>query len=285
MPDSHRQTMASLSRRDFLRGAAALGAGALAAPAAAAIGDGPRVERVTFAVPGLDPRHDGLRLAQLSDIHVGDRTPAERIAAAVALANALEPDLVVLTGDFLSRERSGVPLVREQLDGLSAPTVAVLGNHDHRLDAAGTSAALAGCGYDVLRNQHTQLRLRGARFSVVGVDDLNTGHADPVRSLAGVPRGSRLVLAHGPRTADLLRRAGEPLLVLSGHTHGGQINVPGLTSFLLRSLVREPYDRGLFHLGPVQLYVNRGIGCSGVGLRINSDPEVTLATLRLAEVA
>lgn len=278
--------MAPLSRRDFLKGAAALGAGALAAPAAAAaIGDGPRVERVTFAVPGLDPRHDGLRVAQLSDIHVGERTPAERIAAAVTLANAFEPDLVVLTGDFLSRERSGVPLVREQLDGLSAPTVAVLGNHDHRLDAAGTSAALAGCGYDVLRNQHTQLRLRGARFSVVGVDDLNTGHADPVRSLAGVPPGSRLVLAHGPRTADLLRGAGEPLLVLSGHTHGGQINVPGLTSFLLRSLVREPYDRGLFHLGPVQLYVNRGIGCSGVGLRINSDPEVTLATLRLAEVA
>jgi predicted MPP superfamily phosphohydrolase len=277
--------MADLTRRDFLRGAAALGAAALAAPALASGGDGPRVERVSFAVPGLDPRHDGLRVAQLSDIHVGDRTPAERIAAAIAIANAFEPDLVALTGDFLSRERSGVPLVREQLAGLAAPTVAVLGNHDHRVDAAGTSEALAASGYDVLRNQHTQLRLRGARFSVIGVDDLLTGHADPVRSLAGVPRGSRLVLAHGPRTADQLRHAGEPLLVLSGHTHGGQINVPGLTSFLLRSLAHEPYDRGLFRLGPVQLYVNRGIGSSALSLRVNSDPEVTLATLRAAELA
>ncbi len=278
--------MASVSRRDFLRGAAALGATALAAPAArASVGDGPRVERVSFALPGLDPRHDGLRLAQLSDIHVGDRTPPRRIAAAVALANAFEPDLVVLTGDFLSRERHGVGLLREQLAGLSAPTLAVLGNHDHWVDARGAAAALAASGYDVLRNQHTQLRLRGARLSVVGVDDLLTGHADPVRALAGVPRGSRLVLAHGPRTADLLRRAGEPLLVLSGHTHGGQIHLPGLTPFLLRSLIREPYERGLFRLGPVQLYVNRGIGCSGVGLRINSDPEVTLATLRVAEIA
>jgi predicted MPP superfamily phosphohydrolase len=120
---------------------------------------------------------------------------------------------------------------------------------------------------------------------VIGVDDLLTGHADPVRSLAGVPRGSRLVLAHGPRTADQLRHAGEPLLVLSGHTHGGQINVPGLTSFLLRSLAHEPYDRGLFRLGPVQLYVNRGIGSSALSLRVNSDPEVTLATLRAAELA
>jgi hypothetical protein len=278
--------MAILSRRDFLKGAAALGTAALAAPAArASASDGPRVERVTFALHGLDPRHDGLRLAQLSDIHVGERTPAERIAAAIAIANAFEPDLVALTGDFLSRDRGGVPLVREQLAGLAAPTVAVLGNHDHRVDAGGTSAALASLGYAVLRNQHTQLRLRGARLSVIGVDDLLTGHADPARALAGVPRGSRLVLAHGPRTADRLRGAGEPLLVLSGHTHGGQINFPGLTPFLLRALAREPYDRGLFRLGPVQLYVNRGIGCSGVGLRINSDPEVTLATLRRAELA
>lgn len=272
-----------LTRRDFLKGAAALGAGALAIPVLADE-TGLVAERPTFVVPGLDPRHDGLRVAQLSDLHVGDRTPRQRIRAAITAANDFAPDLVVLTGDYLSRDRSGVQLMREQLGGLRAPTVAVLGNHDVRVHPEGAAAALATHGYDLLRNQHTVVRLRGAPLAVVGVDDLMTRQADPARALAGVPAGSRLVLAHGPRTADLLRGAGEPMLVLSGHTHGGQVNLPGLTSFLLRSVLREPYDQGHFRLGDVQLYVNRGVGNSGVRLRINSDPEVTLATLRSAEV-
>ncbi|MBI5069267.1 MAG: metallophosphoesterase [Deltaproteobacteria bacterium] len=275
-----------LGRRQFLQGAALLTAGAAVAPAArAAVDDDPRVQEVEFRLPDLDPAHDGLRVAQLSDLHVGTRTPPERIAAAIALASSLQPDLVVLTGDYLSRGRETVALLPEQLRGLTAPTVAVLGNHDHWVDAAGTTRALSKLGYDVLRNQHTRLRLRGAPLSVVGVDDLLTGHADPERALAGVPRGSRLVLAHGPRTADRLRGAGEPLLVLTGHTHGGQIAIPIVTRLLLSALVREPYLRGHFHLGPVQLYVNRGIGNTAFRLRVNSDPEVTLATLRREEPA
>jgi len=275
-----------LTRRQFLQGAALLTAGAAVAPAARAAHDeDPRVEEVAFSLPDLDPSHDGLRVAQLSDLHVGTRTPPERIAAAIALANGLAPDLVVLTGDFLSRGRETVGLLPEQLRGLAAPTVAVLGNHDHWVDPAGTSRALEGLGYAVLRNQHTRLQLRGAPLAVVGVDDLLTGHADPERALAGVPRGSRLVLAHGPRTAERLRGAEEPLLVLSGHTHGGQIAIPILTRLLLSTVVREPYLRGRFHLGPVQLYVNRGIGNTAFRLRVNSDPEVTLVTLRRAEPA
>lgn len=273
--------MATLSRRDFLRGAACLAAAGATLPAVADE-EGLRPEQITFQVAGLDPRHDGLRVVQLSDLHVGERTPPQRVRAAIAAANDFAPDLVVLTGDFLSRDRSGVGLMREQLGGLSAPTVAVLGNHDHWVDAGGASRALELHGYALLRNQHTVLRLRGAPLAVIGVDDLHTRHADPARALAGSPAGSRLVLAHGPRTADLLRARGEPLLVLSGHTHGGQVNLPGLTSYLLRTVLREPYLRGLFQLGAVQLYVNRGVGNSGIRLRVNSDPEVTLATLRVA---
>jgi len=274
-----------LNRREFLKGAAGLAVAAAAgAPAlAAASPDELRAERVTFDLAGLDPRHDGLRVAQLSDIHVGERTPPELIRAAIGEANAFQPDLVVLTGDFLSRERSGVPLIREQLAGLAAPTVAVLGNHDHRVDPGGAFRALRALGYDVLRNQHTRLRLRGAPLSVVGVDDLLTRHADPARAMAGVPRGSRLVLAHGPRTADALRELDEPLLVLAGHTHGGQIHLPGITPFLLRSLAGEPYERGQFRLGKVRLYVNRGVGTWALRWRVNSAPEVTLATLRVAD--
>ena len=254
-----------------------------AALPAAAGDDRTYEERPVFRLPGLDPAHDGLRVAQLSDLHVGSRTPLERLRDAIDRVNAFAPDLVVLTGDYLSHDRAGIGLMREQLGGLSAPTVAVLGNHDHWVDARGAARSLAALGYAVLRNQNTSLTLRGAPFTVVGIDDLLSGQARPEEALRGSRPGSRIALAHGPRTADLLRRAGQSILCLSGHTHGGQINVPVFTTFMLRAVAHEPYARGLFLLGPVQLYVNRGVGSSIMRLRLNSAPEVTLATLRRAE--
>jgi predicted MPP superfamily phosphohydrolase len=270
------------SRRDFLKAAAGLALAGAAVPAAAQ-DERTEEERPVFLLPGLDPAHDGLRVAQLSDLHVGPRTPVDLLRDAIDRANAFQPDLVVLTGDYLSRERSGVGLVREQLGGLRAPTVAVLGNHDHWVDPRGAARALAAHGYAVLRNQNTSLTLRGAPFTVVGIDDLMSGQARVADALRGARRdGSRLVLAHGPKTADQLQRAGERILCLSGHTHGGQIRIPLLTPLMLRTIAHEPYDRGLFRLGPVQLYVNRGVGSSVMRLRVNSPPEVTLATLRRA---
>jgi predicted MPP superfamily phosphohydrolase len=269
-----------LTRRDFLKGAAAAALAGTAEPAAARTAQKAHPERPVFFLPDLDPAHDGLRVAQMSDFHVGERTRLETIRDAIARANAFEPDLVVLTGDYLCRKRSGIGLMRELLGGLAAPTVAVLGNHDHWVDPRGAARALGAHGYAVLRNQNTTLTLRGEPFTVIGIDDLLTGEARPQEALAGAAAGSRLVLAHGPKTADQLKKLGRPMLCLSGHTHGGQINIPGLTSLMLRALAHEPYDRGLFRLGSVQLYVNRGIGNSALRFRVNSDPEVTLAVLR-----
>lgn len=261
-------------------------AGAMGAlPAVAAeVEDGPTAEAVTFDVPGLDPAHDGLRVAQLSDLHVGRRTAPATIRAAIAAANAFRPDLVVLTGDYLSRHREEVRGMREQLGGLAAPTLAVLGNHDVWVDPRGAAQALRAHGYEVLENAWTALRVRGAPLAVVGVGDHLTRRDDVAAATRGLRRSGPppLVLAHGPRTADKLRALGRPALCLSGHTHGGQINVPILTPLLLAS-IREPYVRGLYRLGDVQLYVNRGIGMSGVRLRVNSPAEVTLATLRRAD--
>jgi predicted MPP superfamily phosphohydrolase len=239
-----------------------------------------RSERVTFVVPGLDPAHDGVRVAQLSDLHVGPRASPALARRAIAEVNAFHPDLAVLTGDYLSRSRSDVGYVEELLGGLAAPTVAVLGNHDVWLDPRGTARALRAHGYEVLENAWTYLRLRGVPFPVVGVGDRLTGLEDVPTAVRGLPAGAPpLFLAHGPRTADRLRGLDRPLVCLSGHTHGGQINVPILTPILLASL-HEPYVRGLYRLGEVQLYVNRGIGTSALHLRIDSPPEVTLATLR-----
>jgi predicted MPP superfamily phosphohydrolase len=277
--------MKTFGRRRFLRGAAIAGVAGAAGgvPAFAAAQEEARAELVTFDVPGLDPAHDGVRIAQLSDIHVGPRTSPDVIRRAVAVANAFAPDLVVLTGDFVSRLRSEVDGVRELLGGIAAPTFAVLGNHDVWVDPRGVAAALRANGYEVLENAWTRIRLRGAPLFVVGVGDHLTRRENVSAATRALPRGpAPLVLAHGPKTADRLRALDRPLLCLSGHTHGGQINLPIVTRMLLAGL-REPYVRGLYTLDDVRLYVNRGVGMSGIGVRFNSPAEVTLATLRRAE--
>lgn len=270
-------------RRQFLQGAAAFGAAvATGAVPVLAEAEERRVhpERVTFHLPGLDPAHDGVRIAQLSDVHVGPRTAPEAIRSAVQQANDFAPDLVVLTGDFVSRSPEQVEGVRTLLAGLAAPTVAVLGNHDVLVDPEGVSRALGANGYEVLENAWTRLQVRGAPLHVVGVGDTYTGREHVGDALRGLPAGvTPVVLAHGPRAANRLRATGRPLLCFSGHTHGGQINLPIVTPLLLASL-HEPYARGRYELGEVQLYVNRGVGQSALGVRINAPAEVTLATLR-----
>jgi predicted MPP superfamily phosphohydrolase len=240
----------------------------------------PLIEQLEFTLADLDPAHDGLRIAHLTDIHVGRATPARRVLEAVAQANSFDPDLVVMTGDYLSHHERGLGLLREQLSGLRGPVVSVLGNHDHWVDAEGATSVLGSFGYDVLRNQHTTLTLRGAPFTVVGVDDLVTGSHDVARAFRGAPDGSRLVLAHAPRTAELLSgfRAS---LCLAGHTHGGHVNIPRLTHALMRRL-KEHYLAGSFHVEQTQLYVSRGIGGAVMPFRLNAPPEVTLITLRSA---
>jgi len=273
--------MPRFSRRDFLLGTVATAAAGASLPALADDGE-VTPEHHEIVVPELDPAHDGLRVAQLSDLHVGSLTPVERIRAAIAAANAFRPDLVVLTGDYLTRDPGGVTLMREQLGGLEAPTLGTLGNHDRWVDPGGAGAALEHLGYGFLENENTTLTLRHAPFTVVGIDDLWTRSADPVRAMKGAAPGSRLYLAHVPRTADHLAIWGTPMLLLSGHTHGGQVNVPLLMP-ALRWLAREPYIDGLYEVGKVQLYVNRGVGNVGLGWRLNAPPEVSLLTLRAGE--
>ncbi|HET7753725.1 MAG TPA: metallophosphoesterase [Anaeromyxobacteraceae bacterium] len=268
------------TRRQFLRDIG-LATAALALPAPALADDGFVTERLELALPGLHPGHDGIRIAQLSDIHVGAHTPEPLILAALEAARRFEPDLVFLTGDFVTRHDHEVGRAREILGGLPGPTFAVLGNHDHWVDGPATAAALRANGYEVLENAWTRVTVRGEPLAIVGVDDLLTRNADVPRAVKGLDEPAALVLAHGPRTADQLRHVGRPMACFSGHTHGGQIAVPIFTTLAFRLVKHEPYLRGRFGLGDVQLYVNRGLGLTS-SFRLDSPPEVTLVTLRAA---
>ncbi len=238
------------------------------------------VSTVETSLASLDPAHDGLRVVQLSDLHIGHGVPSARIAAAIKEINSLNPDLVVLTGDYVTSKRDRLGDVPELLEPLRAPRVAVLGNHDHWSGPEELHDGLEHVGIQVLQNENTSFRLRGVDFNVIGVDDSTSKHDDVNAAFRGAGRGSRLVLTHTPSCARKLPEW-EDVLCLSGHTHGGQWDVPGLTKGVFRT-VGQPWYRGAYGVLGNQLYVNRGLGFGhGTRLpRINSDPEVTLHVLK-----
>jgi predicted MPP superfamily phosphohydrolase len=232
---------------------------------------------------GLDPSHHGLRIAQLSDLHIGFGVPVSRIVQAVRRVNELAPDLVVLTGDFVTFRTDPHELPAKLLSMLEAPSVAIPGNHDHWSKLSELKSSLEKRGIPMLQNQHTTFRLKGADFPVVGIDDSTSGNDDVEAAFRGAPASARLVLTHTPRCAKKLP-TDRGLLCLSGHTHGGQVDVPSITAGLFKAF-GEPWYRGAYDVGGNQLYVSRGLGF-GKGTpypRIHSDPEVTLFRLSCLE--
>lgn len=240
----------------------------------------------TLHVPGMHREHDGLRIAHLSDIHVGQATSAVRIRRAVAEVNARNPDFVFLTGDYVTHSPKPLPRVIEQLAGFNSPVFVVLGNHDHWVDAHYLRAGFERLGYSVLQNEHRVVHLRGAPVTILGVDDGRTGRDDVEATFRGAPEsGTRLVLTHAPPTIEKLPPDGN-LVQFSGHTHGGQFVVRGLTEAIFRR-AGQPYIKGHYHVRGNQLYVNMGLGFGfgGPYLRRGTYPEVAFFTLRHAEAA
>ena len=239
----------------------------------------PRLIELDVTVPGLDPAHDGLRIAHVTDLHVGMLTPHAKIARALAMAQASSPDLLFLTGDFLCYNPKFVGRLEELLQGVHVPAYAVLGNHDHWTDAAGARRALTKNGVEVLSNAHTVLSLRGVPLEIVGIDDAVTQHSDVPKAFAGTRRGrSRIVLTHVPSLADHASTYG-PGLALAGHTHGGHVHIPRVTAPLFKRL-GAPYLKGFYDVEALRLYVSCGVGASSVPIRAGAPSEVAVFTLR-----
>ena len=266
-----------MTRRRFLK------AGAVAAASTAgAVGlahSAPRQVRLTrhrMSWPAKIP----LTVAHVTDLHVGWGTPGHLLDHCVRLCEAAEPDLVVLTGDYLNRSVGHLPALSRLLARLPRPCVATLGNHDHWSGADAIERALEQQGVTVLRNDRTRVRVGCGRVTVVGVDDGRTKHDDVTRAFAGLSDPeSALVLTHTPTTADEIAARGGRT-ILAGHTHGGQVEVPVLTTAIAR-LSGNKYIGGWYELGPSRLYVNAGIGTSGLRLRVGprTRPEVALMEL------
>jgi uncharacterized protein len=274
-----------ITRRGLVRGGIFLSLGAFAGERwATAFEPGfVEVEQVELSLPRLEKPFDGFRLAQLSDIHLGGGLEQERLDYFVESTNALGADAIVITGDFIS---SNAWLQEEKLASslgkLHAPdgVFAVLGNHDHWSDADSVRRALRAANVIELPNAAHTLRRGNAVLTIAGVDDAMCGLHDIQRAARQIPKtGAAILLAHEPDFADEFSRLGRFDLQLSGHSHAGQICMPISGPIVLPQHAKK-YPRGHYDVGGMQLYTNRGLGSSGIHVRLNCRPEISLFTLR-----
>lgn len=240
------------------------------------------IEHQPVILNKLPAAFDGLKIVQLSDLHHGPLTGTEQIERAVEMSNRLEPDIVALTGDYISHDRSYAARCAEMVGRLSARygVFAVLGNHDHWTDAALITDLFRAEGIRVLINEGLRFEQRGASFWLAGVDDTMVGLEDLPLALAGSSESEmKLLLAHNPIILRRAARAGVDL-VLSGHTHGGQ--VAWRPEKTVSGRPRRRLLKGLGRRGETQIYVTRGLGTVVLPIRYGCPPEVSLIELRTA---
>ena len=233
------------------------------------------VTETDLPVYGLPPSLDGLRIGFVTDIHHSELVPADDVQRAVDLVRDIQPDLVVLGGDYVTRsDRAYMQPVAELLAPLTAPlgVFAIVGNHD---DDREMPAALTKVGFTVLKDQRTELNVRGEQLTIAGIRFWTRRAEDIARVLRGAA-GTTLMLAHDPRRLTEAAALNVPA-VLAGHTHGGQVVLPGYGAV---AKTRFPVIAGLGTQENTTMFVSRGIGTVYVPIRINCPPEVAVVTLR-----
>jgi hypothetical protein len=220
-------------------------------------------------ITGLPDALSGLRIVHITDIHASRVVPMDFVRAVVDEINEDPPDLVVLTGDFLTADAVWARRIAAELGRLrpTRGTFAILGNHDYWCDGAHMSAELEAVGIHHLRNASTLID--GLRL--VGIDDHWTGNDDLERAMAGVGDEPTVLLMHSPDLVVGASGAGIDL-ALAGHTHGGQVRIPGWGALIVPSDLG--YQMGWYEHGPTRMYVNRGLGTLELKVRTFCRPEV-----------
>jgi predicted MPP superfamily phosphohydrolase len=278
-----------ITRRKFIRVAATAGVAALAADTTLIEPNLPRIVRKEIAIRRWPARLEGFTIALLSDFHYDPYFSVHPLRAAIDMVNDLHPELIVLTGDFVSEpffgDRAKAASAAEPCAQLLRQMQAryglwaVMGNHDALTDSHRVTTSLRSVGIQVLANQSVPIEAKGARFWLGGVDDVLERNADLDATLHNIPSSeSVILLAHEPDYADFVARY--PVdLQLSGHSHGGQVRVPFVGPLWLPALAKK-YAWGLYKIGRLTLYTNPGLGTVGAPVRMNCPPEITLLTLR-----
>ncbi len=227
-----------------------------------------------------------LRIVHVTDLHVGRVTPLRVQFEAAALTKAAQPDLIALTGDFVCHGQRYLDELREVLARYQGPVFATLGNHDHWSGSREIRQVLKKANIEVLDNAHTVVEIAGQKVQIVGVDDAYTGHADVKKAVRGLHADlPSIALSHIAEEAEALWNHGVPL-VLSGHTHAGQVTVAGLNEMIFGRVIGHRYVHGLYgtrQAGPPSgaVYVGAGIGAAVMPLRVGqrAKREVTIFEL------
>jgi predicted MPP superfamily phosphohydrolase len=236
------------------------------------------VETVKIALKRLPKKLENLRIVHLSDTHHSPFTNLEHIARAVEISNELEPDMFILTGDYVSHNAEYIAPVAKVLGKLRSEfgTYACLGNHDHWTDAEKVTNRFREQNINVLINEGFRFEARGASFWLCGVDDYMVGKTDLRAALRGsFPDEMKLLLAHNPVIVRQAARYGVDL-VLSGHTHGGQVKIRDEDK---RILPRRKLKNGLHRRKETQIYITRGIGTVVLPVRFGCPPEISILEL------
>ena len=282
-------------RRLLLGGAGGLATGAIAVHPMSIATRHFEITRRTFGVRDLPPELSGLRIVQLSDIHHGPWIPIQHVRTIVATANALNPDVILLTGDYVHRSAAYVTPIVNELAMLRASIgiAGVLGNHDWWEDGPLMQREFARVGIPLIDNarrfvtrQRQFVEHATAGLCLAGIGDLYTDTQRYDAALGDVPPAMpRLLLSHNPDVAEdsaLAVHGYRVDLMLSGHTHGGQIYVPGIGSPIVPSQFGEKYARGLVQ-GPVcPVFISRGLGHTVLPVRIGVRPEMAVIELVIA---
>jgi uncharacterized protein len=276
-----------LTRRQFLTGLVAAPLVAVSATSAYARLVEPYNYLVTerdILIRNLPEQFEGFRITQLTDVHHSRILGIDEVRRVVSLAQQTRPDVFVLTGDYTTSYRRFIEPCAEALSTLNAPegVWAVLGNHDHYTDPELTRRALERNHINVLTNANTTLRRASDFIQLSGIDDWSWNGTDWTRAFDGLKANSpTILLSHQPIVLDFAETQ-KASLILSGHTHGGQINLPWLGAPARFATKDLRYAQGLFRRGDTQLYVSSGTGVIGLPVRLGVRPEIAVLRLRRA---
>ncbi len=269
-----------ISRRAFIRGGCSYVFGVLSLGSYSHLLEPRWVEitNITIKINALPKQFDGLTIAQLSDIHHCKYVPKEFIRRCVQKVNALHPDIIVLTGDYIYGSNTFLLSVTQELAKLKAKegVFAVLGNHDNR---EYTADLFFKKGVRVFINEHTAIYRKKDYLFIGGVDDLWEGKTNLKATFNGTDNKPKILLSHNPDIIEMVTHT-DIDFVMAGHTHGGQVNLPFFGPPVVYSKFGNRYAAGLFQEGKTVMYVNKGIGTSILPIRLFARPEITLFTLR-----